>query len=86
MKVVGKRVYLEPIKELESESGFVLELETSLRSAKTNRGTAVYVGDVEGVVEGDIVLFDPVPAKEVTINGKKLLQLHESALYGVFEK
>jgi co-chaperonin GroES (HSP10) len=86
MKVVGKRVYLEPIKEAETESGVILELETSLRPTKTNKGTAIYVGDVEGVVEGDVVLFDPVPAKEVTIDGRRLLQLHESALYGVFEK
>lgn len=83
MKVIGNRVYLRPKSERQTGEGIILELDTSLNAKPINKGYAVYVGEVDGVQEGDLVMFDHIQARKVNILGEELYMLHESALYAI---
>lgn len=87
MQVVGNRVYVTPIDEKVSDSGLIIELDTTYNQKPINRGIVRFIGDsLDGVKVGDEIMFDHIQAREVEIEGEKLIMMHGTAVYGVISK
>ena len=82
---LGKRVLIEREEELKTTaSGIIIPDNASKEKQKKNKVIAINK-EVEGISEGDRVVFEKYSGSEITLDNKKYLVLNTDDILGIIK-
>lgn len=81
IKVLGKRVLLEPIKEDTSIGGIIT---TNTSENVYNESKVIAIGEtVENIKLDDVVLYQEFSCNKINLDGKEYLIIHEDDILAI---